>query len=471
MNRVQTILLGLAMIALFLAPAVLPFPYGANRPAGALRLQLISFGILALAALGARGRGGLGHVRIPCLLTGALVGLGIVQIAPLPEGLVAALSPESLRVWNEAASVLALFDRPAPSPRISIVPWETAQQTILIAAWLALFLAVVIVGRERPRTPPVLLSSLALCGVIHAIHGTMLVRLGRDTELFGDRAHGTFINPNHFASFLNLCLAAAFALLLVEVLYLLTGHRPRRISPARVVARVFLTATAVLVIGAGVLMSQSRGGIFSAAVLLVLMTTATMFHPRVRTRRRSVIVGFVVATLIVGAGAIVISSPSTLYRFLSVDPTDPDSDARTYYWQTSIPAIEKYPLVGSGLGTFRESYRRVQPVDERGGYISHAHNDPLELLVTGGAVGFLLGLAGFLSTVWILTRAWWREAHRDQSVWILGGVAGVVAVTLHSLIEFPFTIPAIPAVLAILLGASWSAGRRHSAAEERGSLV
>ncbi len=458
MKRVQPFLITIALATLLIVPLFLPFPYGANRPAGAFRLQLIGFGAVALAAIGARKRLSLSAASVPVGLALLIVVLGLIQVAPLPSEVVEQLSPRSARVWDDASAVLVLFDRAALAPRISIVPWETIQQVLVIGAWLALFIAAIVVGNERPRAPRWIVMALALTGVVHSLHATILIRFPNQADVFGGRAHGTFINPNHLAAYLNVCLAAAFALLLVETLYALTGHRPHRLTQAQRVITFFLTGTVVLIIGAGILLSQSRGGIASGALMLVFMTTAAMAHPRVRTKRRTIVAGLLLAMTLVGAGSIVLSSPSTLYRFLSIDPRDPDSQARTAYWATSVDAWREYPIVGSGLGTFREAFRQVQPVDELGGYVSHAHNDPLELLVTGGIIGFVLGVAGFLSMLVILIRAWWNEKHREQSVLMLAGVGALLAVSVHSLVEFPFTIPAIPAVLAIVLGASWAAG-------------
>ena len=468
MRHLQSVLTSLALAILLIGPLIFPFPYGANRPAGAVRLQVIAFAALALAVLGMRARVNLRSAWVPVTLSILMILLGIVQVVPLPAGVIESISPRSAQVWDDASTVLVLFGRDALSPRISIVPWETIQQVLLIVAWLSLFATALIISHERPRAPRWIVLALAFTGAIHALHATVLIRFPSQFDQFGGRAHGTFINPNHLAAYLNICLAAAFALLLIETLYALMGHRPSRITQAQSLVRFFLAGTLVLVTGAGILLSQSRGGIASAVLMLLFMTTATMFHPRVRTKRRTIVAGLLLAMVVVAAGSVVLSSPAALYRFLSIDPRDAESNSRTEYVAASIDAWRQYPIAGSGLGTFRESFREIQPVEEASGYISHAHNDPVELLVTGGVVGFAIGVAGFIAVMVMLLRAWWRERHREQSVWILAGAAALLAVSVHSLVEFPYTIPAIPAALAVLLGASWRAAETSSVSSRAG---
>ena len=115
-------------------------------------------------------------------------------------------------------------------------------------------------------------------------------------------------------------------------------------------------------------------------------------------------------------------------------------------------------MVGSGLGTFREAFRRVQPRD-LAGLVEQAHSDPLQLLVTGGLVGELLGILLFVSLYVLLFRAWRRQKHREEAALILGGLGALFSLNLHGMLDFNLSIPPIPALLSGVLGAVWAAGR------------
>src|SRR5262245_55254983 len=83
-----------------------------------------------------------------------------------------------------------------------------------------------------------------------------------------------------------------------------------------------------------------------------------------------------------------------LLRVVEVASRDAGGITRPALWGTSLQAWREFPLFGSGLGTFREAFRRVQP-RELSGLVEEAHSDCLQLLVTGGAVGAALGIITF----------------------------------------------------------------------------
>jgi predicted branched-subunit amino acid permease len=74
----------------------------------------------------------------------------------------------------------------------------------------------------------------------------------------------------------------------------------------------------------------------------------------------------------------------------------------------------------------------------------------------------------------ILARAWWRQQHREESAIALVSMAAMFALLFHGIAEFNFSIPAIPATLAVVLGAGWTAAtytdgtRRRAGSEGEG---
>ena len=92
--------------------------------------------------------------------------------------------------------------------------------------------------------------------------------------------------------------------------------------------------------------------------------------------------------------------------------------------------------------------------------IEHAHNDFLQILVTGGVVGAALGVALFGSLFVVFYRAWSRQIHREESALALAGLGALLSLTLHGLVEFNLSIPVIPATLSSVLGLAWAAGSR-----------
>jgi hypothetical protein len=78
--------------------------------------------------------------------------------------------------------------------------------------------------------------------------------------------------------------------------------------------------------------------------------------------------------------------------------------------------------------------------------------------VTGGGVGLALGTLGLLGGLWLLVRLFRRQPHREERVLVLGALGALASLLLHGLVEFNFSLPAIPATLAALMGAGSAAG-------------
>ena len=74
-------------------------------------------------------------------------------------------------------------------------------------------------------------------------------------------------------------------------------------------------------------------------------------------------------------------------------------EARLDFWKDSQKIISDYKLTGSGIGTFPHVYPVYRSLKSEL-FLSHAHNDYLELLVEGGIISFVLATL-FLLTLFI----------------------------------------------------------------------
>ncbi len=233
-------------------------------------------------------------------------------------------------------------------------------------------------GRSRRRAAiRVVLGSALLQVVVAAVR-----------QSGQDRLHGPFVNPDHFAGYLEMALALAFGALWAEVL----TNRDRAADVAekaeRFERRFPALAVRVLVwalIAAGIALTESRGAHSGRRLTTLVLLGAAILHRRSRAHgapRPRRLAALLLGTLLV---ATAVGAPR-FYRFLQSDPRDLSGNTRVALWKTSIAAWREFPIVGSGLGTFREAFRRVQPRELKG-LVEQAHNDLLQLAVTGGAVG------------------------------------------------------------------------------------
>ncbi len=437
-----------------------PFPYGAVLPAGELKIEIAAFGCLALAFLSRPRRGWLGRAALPAAAAAAIAAVGLFQLLPLPPGALARVSPISSKIYHETAGILRTAGTPAPSPRISIAPTDTSRTILLTLAYIALFLGAAILLRSRARRrifAAVVVASAAIQ------MGAAAVSAGVE-----ERLHGPFINPDHFAAYLEISLALAFGALWREILTGGDAARGIEEGAARVETRILRLGGWILLwgfIGSGIVLTRSRGGIL-AAVLSTFALVAIGFASRRRRRRFRTTIAAALALLLGLAFVAGATKKEAILRFLASDPRDMGADLRVGIWKTSVETANAFPVFGSGLGSFREAFRRFQP---RGmeGLVEQAHCDALQLFVTEGWIGLILGLALVASLFAVLGRALARQPHREENAFVLAGIGALLSLVLHGLVDFNMSIPAIPATLAAVLGAAWAAGRDERVHRER----
>lgn len=462
-----------ALVFLLVYIAISPFPYGEITTGGTLILELFAFGILAFTFLSRPRLERLSGLAGPIAALVGIALLGALQWMPLPAPLLNALSPVSARVYRDAAATLQSFGHPFPSPRISIAPSDTADTLILTLAFLALFVSAVLLLRSRPRRR-VFVWTLLTSAVLHIVLATA-ARGFFDTaeDPSAGRLHGAFVNANHFAGYLQMALALAFAVLWRELFTTHERGRKYKERATRFESRVMhLTLRIVLwaVVAAAIGLTKSRAGIVVAVVMTIVMLSLALSHPRARRGNWSLAIAGM-ATFAAAVGFVFLTvRQQPILRFLGSDPRDPDSDLRPTLWRLSMRAWGNFPLFGSGLGTFREAFRRVQPRD-LDYLVEFAHSDPLQMLVTGGVAGLVLsGLAIGIPLVALL-RAWRKEPRREESALILASWGSILALVIHGLVEFNFSIPAIPATLACVAGLGWASTQSESEGHDSLRLV
>ena len=445
-----------ALAILLVYTVAAPIPWGAVQPGltGTAKIAVGAFLVALFAFLAPDARPRLGWAWLPAAALAALGLLGILQLLPLPHAILRFVSPTSLEAWDGARHMLQAFGRNAPAPSISIAPRETAGVALLAVSNAFLFVAAAVLldTRARRRAFGVTLLLSSLVQIVLAFSGE-----DRLTRL-----HGSFVNPNHFAGYLTIPLAFAFALVWLltrrGVLDFLDSEtaeeRYRHIE--RLMPRIVVAVVLWGVVAAAIGMSQSRAGLIAAlGTTLLLLVMALAYRGKGRRLDHPLLVASLPAALAAGTLFCVLNIgriPFLRFR----ENADLAEDYRVLIWRHSQDAFRLFPWFGSGLGTFREAFRRVQPATIHG-LVDQAHNEYLQLLVTGGVAGALLGAIALTSIAWLLVRGFFRQVHREEAAFALAGIGSLAALLLHGAAEFNFSIPAIPATLAMVAGCAFAA--------------
>lgn len=263
------------------------------------------------------------------------------------------------------------------------------------------------------------------------------------------RGSGTYICPNHLAGFLELILPLALS-------YLLMGKLSH-------VTRI-LVGYASLVILAGLAATVSRGGWIAAGISLMVLFAILI---RIRSYRLPSLIAMVI---LVGLAVNFVSQAQiTKKRFGQMFTDGKVGDFRFRVWEPAVQIWKESPWLGVGPAHFDYRFREYRPVDvQMTAY--RVHNDYLNTLVDFGVIGgllvasaFVLLYAGVFKTWKYVQRASEHSNSRksNKGAFVMGASIGLLAILLHSVVDFNMHIPA-NAILTITLMALLSSHLRFA---------
>ncbi len=428
------------------------------------------------------GRGRRWSERSLALPLALIASVAVLQLVPVPLSLLTRISPNTVRFLQSFDLTWAMGGRLPSAHPLSIAPEKT---------WLALGLfaafAVLMVGAARAFGRVGVLAfvrALLIVGVGVAIFAIVQAalntgRLAYEVKIYGvwqpiSRAtpFGPFVNRNHYAGWMLLVLPLALAYLCGMVERGLAGVPPtwrHRVlwmgSPEG--GRAVLMALAVAVMGLSLLASQSRSGLgsFTLAVLLAIAWIAGARRNARRVLLPLVAMAVAGAVLLAWAGAGV-----ALGRFSTAGS---EFTARVQAWHDALGIIGAFPLAGAGLNTYGSATLLYQTTS-LSAHFQEAHNEYLQLAAEGGAL--LVGAVALC--VWrlaaIMRRRFVEAQESSLARWVrAGAVTALVAIALQSLMEFSLQMPGNAALFALVAAVAVHAGapepddRRHRSTRTR----
>ena len=455
-NRVRELMarqLEPALFALYMAILVwAPLPFASNRIwGGALLAVLVGLVFCCWVVLYLRGKVRIDtqtwrYAKVPLGLL-VLVQLWVLlQLLPLPRGLVAVLSPKAFD-WHIREGWLSL----------SLDPAATRYYLLLGCTYTLGFVLTLALVNTHDRVK-VLLQVLVFSGTFQAVYGAFMVLSGLEIGFFVEKyagkgvATGTFVNRNHLAGYLVMCLAAGIGLLLSQ----LATHHPRDwrerlrgwlrllLSP-KIRLRIYLAIMVVALV-----LTRARMGNIAFFAGLGLAGGVAIYAGQRFSRRVVVFLSslFVVDMLILGRW---FGLDQLVQR---LEQTNPASESRVWSNAYTFDYIREFPLTGSGGGSFYGIFPNFQAPNLEGFHV-HAHNDYLEFAAELGVPAALV-LACFV----LLALHSAYRVQRERHTPLYRGAAFAVTMTIcwaaiHSLTDFNLHIPANVLTFLSLLGLAY----------------
>jgi O-antigen ligase len=414
--------------SLVVLTVAVPIPYGTVEPwwKAAFICAVFAICILAIIDAWANGNDRIRGVSIllPMLALSALAFLQTLSLSARTEA--------NLRVWNA----------------ISADPYQTRFFALQMLA-LTAFLALLYCYASTEHRIRVLVYTVLGVAVASAVFGMLRQNTQQETGfllplLKQNQGYGQFINKNHFAYLMEMAFGVGLGILL--------GGGVKR-------DRLMIYVALLLPIWTALVLANSRGGVlamiaqmFCAALLLISLRDYEL--PKVAQSIVFKVIllvvligGVMIGTLWVGGDRLATNFEATTSEFTS--NTTSEGASRNEIWRATLKMFAAHPILGVGLGGY---WIGITAFHDASGLMTpqEAHNDYLELLSSGGVIGFALG-AWFLVSVVRKARANLPGDAGYMRAARFGAILGIVGVAAHSLVDFGLHIMTNAVVLVMLI--------------------
>ena len=329
---------------------------------------------------------------------------------------------------------------------ISADPYQTRFFAFQLLA-LTVFLGLLYRYAATEKRIRVLIFTILGVAVASAVFGILRQTTQHDTGfilplLRPNQGYGQFINKNHFAFLMEMAFGVGLGILL---------------SGAVKKDRVLLYVALLLPVWTGLVLANSRGGVLAmlvqivVAALLLLNSSELPSVARSVTVRAALIVvlvaGVLIGTLWVGGDRLASNLEAASGEF-SAEATD-EGARRNDIWRASLKMFAAHPLLGVGFGGY---WIGITAYHDASGLMTpqEAHNDYLEILSSGGLVGFAIAVWFAVVVIRLIrnnlaTDTGYMRAAR------FGAVLGIVGAATHSLLDFGLHMIANAVVFVTLL--------------------
>lgn len=477
-NTMATVIVLVMECVLILMVAVSPWIFGMVQP----RFEFwLTVGVSCLVILWGLKSVLTWNVKIAnCPITIVLVAMflfGMIQLIPLPGNLLNTIAPGTAGLYDDllpekreviSGSETTLVEQRPVGTTLSLYPDATRRWLIRILGVILLLLVV----RTELSSP----SSLRRLSIVAVVNGVVIsffallqfFTSGDNSTLYWvvpseGEVFGPFVNRNHCAMYINLCIGLNIGLLLSRryVLRMSNNSYIRKDRSSifdlfRDAPSAWMMASTAFMLSAS-LLSLSRGGFLSLLAGFLFCTLVLLLSRQSRPKLNLLAPGIILSLALLLI--VFLGWNSVNQRLATIWDLEALEAGRLSLWSRAGPVLIKFPLFGSGMGTFRY----IEPMyfhtaNDKGMAYVHAHNEYLQMWIEGGLVQLALTLVGLFVAIRCCYRMFKSNWNTAGSGMAIGLLFCVVVFGIHSFGEFGIRIPAIALLFAVILAHASAGG-------------
>lgn len=205
----------------------------------------------------------------------------------------------------------------------------------------------------------------------------------------------------------------------------------------------WLAGLAFCICSAGLVFNATRGAWLAVSIVCAVLLIYYMFK-----NKRNLAVSIIFVVLI---STVLVNNPKFMHRLDTIDDFDKyqSNTERILMWQSAWNMFKDHPILGVGLGQYKENYQQkyISP-EAKEPQLSHAHNNLLQMLAENGIVGFV-GFAIMFGYIIFKNLIDW---FRTKNIYALMLVSATVCLLLQGFTEYNFGNSAVIKIYCLVLG-------------------
>jgi len=355
---------------------------------------------------------------------------------------------------------------------ISLYPHATRTGLLKIISYLGVFLLIINYVDSKRRLTRIS-TVMVFSGILVALFG-IAQKLAEAPKIYwfweplfkkDGSFFGPFVNPNHFAGYMEMVIPVAIGLFIWQWRNLVRDQTRSfreffiKIGSEDGCKLILFSFLIIFMVGA-LFLSASRGGVISFLASMIYLLVMLV---REEKARRNILI--VVVLLISTFSFLVWMGIRPLVEeFSTVQDISRDYDIQYRFqnWRDCLRLVRDFPLFGVGLDAFPSLFPKYKTSSLEYSYL-YLENDYLQLLCEMGVAGFGIFLWLVLSFVRAMgslhSKYGGEGVNGIRHICLYGCLTGVVAIMIHSFWDFNMHIPSNALLFSIIMGLAIAGGR------------
>lgn len=334
---------------------------------------------------------------------------------------------------------------------------RTQHQLLQGLGLLGIFACTLLLVRSRHRIK-IVLFAIIISGIAQAVYGSLMSLSGIEYNLFFPKEHyvgvatGTFVNRNHFAGYMELCLAVGIGYMIATLKDDAVSWRDlgRRILEAFLGTKARVRIGLVIMVAALVITHSRMGNTAFFASMSIAGVIALILGKRASKSTTVLLTSLIIIDLVVvgtffGVEKVVDRLENTSMSTVKRDEVN----------QYAMPLLTENLYAGTGAGSFYTVFPEYRQEDLGRKSFNHTHNDYLQFAIEFGLIGFLPLLLAVALTFITALRAQWHRRDPLMRGLSFATIMAIIAFGIHSTVDFNLQIPANAATFMVILALGW----------------